>query len=219
MISPPAEGGKIEKGTSTTFPHLLKKNSHIKKGVKKMPTPPKPFKVLENEKKSHRTKAELALREKEEKKISSKNAMKMQPKTRENAVAAKEFRRIKKILESIEKDDALYEAVINRYCIIKAEAEGLEEKREELYQLIHRLDERYDSLEEEEGKADIFLRFVKEMNKLVANVARLDGSIQAKRKMLLDIEKENVMTVAAGLRNIPKKVEKDDPLLTILKGS
>ena len=31
-----------------------------------MPTPPKPYKVLKSEKKSHRTKAELSLREKGE---------------------------------------------------------------------------------------------------------------------------------------------------------
>jgi hypothetical protein len=37
--------------------------------------------------------------------------------------------------------------------------------------------------------------------------------------MLLDIEKENIMTIASALRSIPKKVEKpgeDDPMANLL---
>jgi hypothetical protein len=36
----------------------------------------------------------------------------------------------------------------------------------------------------------------------------IDKMVQTKRKMLLDIEKENIMTIAAALRSIPKKEEK-----------
>ena len=44
--------------------------------------------------------------------------------------------------------------------------------------------------------------------------------IQAKRKMLLDIEKENIMTIASSLRSVPKKAEKKmNPLLEALNGS
>ena len=35
-----------------------------------------------------------------------------------------------------------------------------------------------------------------------------DKQIQAKRKMLFDIEKENIMTIASSLRSIPKKTDK-----------
>ena len=46
-----------------------------------------------------------------------------------------------------------------------------------------------------------------------------DKQIQAKRKMLLEIEKENVMTIAAAVRTVPKKEEKEeDPVMKLLKG-
>ena len=52
------------------------------------------------------------------------------------------------------------------------------------------------------------------------NLSSLDKQVQTKRKMLLDIEKENIMTIASALRSVPKKVEKkDNPLLAALNGS
>ncbi|MFW5672373.1 MAG: hypothetical protein ACOCM8_08820, partial [Acetivibrio ethanolgignens] len=127
-----------------------------------------------------------------------------------------------KLLENINKDDALYESVINRYCIIKAETEELEQRRDELYELIYRLEEKFENISEElsaTDRAEMFLDFLREMTKLTNQVLGIDRDIQAKRKMLLDIEKENVMTVAAALRSIPKKTEQEDPLVKILKGS
>ena len=50
------------------------------------------------------------------------------------------------------------------------------------------------------------------------SILDVDKQIQAKRKMLFDIEKENCMTVAATLRAIPKApASKDNPLLEALK--
>ena len=34
------------------------------------------------------------------------------------------------------------------------------------------------------------------------NLVSLDKQVQAKRKMLLDIEKENIMTIASALRSV-----------------
>ena len=52
------------------------------------------------------------------------------------------------------------------------------------------------------------------------NLVSLDKQVQAKRKMLLDIEKENIMTIASALRAVPQKTEKkDNPLLAALNGS
>ena len=49
------------------------------------------------------------------------------------------------------------------------------------------------------------------------NLVSLDKQVQAKRKMLLDIEKENIMTIASALRSVPKKTEKkENPLLAAL---
>ena len=57
------------------------------------------------------------------------------------------------------------------------------------------------------------------INSMQKNIVDLDKQIQSKRKMMLDIEKENVMTIASALRSIPKKAEdKDNPLLKVLRG-
>lgn len=191
-----------------------------------MPTPTKPFKVLETEKKSHRTKAELKLREQGEKSLSTDTKIKERKEVRENKVAHKEFKRIEKLLENIEKNDAIYEAVINRYCLLQAECYDLEERREECYNLIFELKEEQKELMEElkerediEELKDYKLEYAKSIAKMIASMLSIDSHIQSKRKMLLDIEKENVMTIASALRSIPKKAEeKDNPLLKVLRG-
>ena len=53
--------------------------------------------------------------------------MKERPEVRENETAHKEFLRLKKLLEKIDKFDDMYGAVINRYCILYAETKEFEE--------------------------------------------------------------------------------------------
>ena len=185
-----------------------------------MARPAKPYAVLNTEKKSHRTKKEMEQRKLEEEKLSTQKSIKIWPTTKKNVVAAKEFKRVKKLLEGIGKDDALYEAVINRYCVLRAEVEELEKRSEELYQLVEKLDKIFDDASSEMNASDrmeLSIEFSKEITRLLTCIANLDRDIQSKRKMLFDIEKENVMTVAAALRAIPKKEEKEDPLVQILK--
>ena len=187
-----------------------------------MARPSKPYEVINTEKKSHRTKKELEVRKSGEAKLSTQKAMKIWPKTKENISAKKEFERVKKLLKDIGKDDALYEAVINRYAILKTEVESLERKSEELYQLVEKLEQTFDDAAGEvksTERMELSIEFGKEITKLMSCIANLDKDIQSKRKMLFDIEKENVMTVASALRAIPKKEEKEDPLVKILKGS
>ena len=51
------------------------------------------------------------------------------------------------------------------------------------------------------------------------NMIALDKQVQTKRKMLLDIEKENIMTIASSLRSVPKKTDKKkNPLMEALAG-
>jgi len=188
-----------------------------------MPTPPKPFAVLKAEGKSHRTKKELKLREEGEKALATGVALKERPEVKNNPVAHKEFLRLNKLLKKIEKNDAIYESIINRYCMIQAECAMFDERREELYTLIYELKKQYDEISEDiepAEKAPFLLEYTKNMSKLSTTMINLDKQIQTKRKMLLDIEKENIMTIAAALRSIPKKVEKEEnPLLKALNGS
>ncbi len=180
-----------------------------------MPTPAKPFKVLETEKKSHRTKAELKLRKEGEESLSSQIKMKERKEVRKNKLAHKEFKRVKEILQDIDKDDALYENVINRYAMLLAECSEFEEKRERFYKDMDKLDIQF--VADEDFTMKEYIQLLCNMQK---NILDLDKQIQAKRKMMLEIEKENVMTIASALRSIPKKPdqEKDNPLIKVLRG-
>lgn len=188
-----------------------------------MPTPPKPFKVLTSEKKSHRTKAELKKREEGEKSLSTEIELKERKEVKQNKVAHKEFKRIQKLLKNIDKNDAIYEAVINRYCLLQAECYDLEERREEFYKLIFELKAEMklatDGMDLSEEIVECKLEYAKAISKMMSSMLSIDKQISTKRKMLLDIEKENVMTIASALRSIPKKEDKDDnPLLRVLRG-
>ena len=142
-----------------------------------MPTPVKPFEVLKAEKKSHRSKAELKQREQGEKELLSGVEFVERPEVAANEFAHKEFLRVSELMQTIGKNDALYEVIVNRYCILQAECSNLEERRDALF--------------------DVDFKASMDLDKL----------IQQKRKMLFDIERECCFTVASALRSIPKKVE------------
>ena len=185
-----------------------------------MPTPTKPFAVLKNEGKSHRTKKELKLREQGEKALSTGTKLKERQEVRKNKIAHKEFKRINELLSYIEKNDAIYEGVINRYCILYSESIDLERKREEVYSLIEDLKEQFENSKEyleDDELAKETRRFASSISELIKSMIEIDRQVQQKRKMLLDIEKENIMTIAAALRVIPKKPENDSAKETILK--
>lgn len=176
-----------------------------------MPTPPKPFTVLSNEKKSHRTKSELKQRQQGEEALSTGVALRERPEVKNNPVAHKEFKRLNDLLKTIGKNDAIYEGIINRYCLIMAECIEFEEKREKFYQQMDDLEDKADDME--------YKDYFKLQSDIQKNVIGLDKQVQSKRKMLLDIEKENIMTIAAALRSIPKTPEKkSNSLKDILNG-
>lgn len=170
-----------------------------------MPTVPKPYNVIIQEGKSHRTKAELKLRKKGEEALLSGKKLKERPEVKNNPIAHKEFLRLNKLLENIEKNDAIYEPIINRYCLLQAECAEFEKKRDHVNTLMNELTNTY--YNHNDGEIT-FLDYMDRIDKLQKNLISIDKQIQTKRKMLLDIEKENIMTIASALRSIPKKVEK-----------
>lgn len=181
-----------------------------------MPTPPKPYLILANEKKSHRTKAELKQREEGEKALATGVALKERPEVKSNPVAHKEFLRLNRLLKTIEKNDAIYESIINRYCLLQAECYDFEQKRESFYNNLEELIEDREKFIDNEDLSTYY-KLKSDMQK---NIISIDKQIQSKRKMLLDIEKENIMTIAAALRSIPKKVDKtENPLMKALNGN
>nr|DAY18889.1 MAG TPA: hypothetical protein [Caudoviricetes sp.] len=178
-----------------------------------MPTPPKPVNVLKLEKKSHRTKKELIERERTELSLLTGTTLKETKEVRSNELAHREFVRVRKLLKTIEKDDDLYGAIINRYCLLHAECIEFQEKRERVYGQMRDLE---DSKDEFFASGDL-KAYYSAITAMQKNLLALDSQVQSKRKMLLDIEKENIMTIAASLRSIPKKSDKKkNPLLEAL---
>lgn len=181
-----------------------------------MGRPPKPFTVITSEKKSHRTKAELESRKKAEESLVTGVKMKVRPEVKADEVAHKEYKRIAKLLRSIDKDDDLFGACINRYCQLFAECKDFEIKREDFARRAQELEERENEILSNEEM--LVREYYGLLATLQSQVIALDKQIQAKRKMMFDYEKENLMTVAAGLRNIPKKEgSESDPLKELLR--
>lgn len=174
-----------------------------------MPTPPKPVDLLVLEGKSHRTKDELQQRREAE--ASLITGVPMKPWKSLDREAKKEFKRIKGLLAKIGKDDALYEGSINRYCQLKSECREIEETKEAFLASKEELQKEY-----REGKLDdekdgmTASQYYKLLVDIQKNIVGLDRQLMTKRKMMLDIEKEDIMTIASALRSIPKKVPKEE---------
>lgn len=184
-----------------------------------MARPSKPVTVLEAEKKSHRTKSELNSRRKAEDALTTGTTLRERAEVKSNPIAHAEFVRLSGLLDNIKKNDAIYETVINRYCSILAECVDLEKKREKIFDAAVKLEKKFDELGSD-ATFEEMREVTKGLSALYATMISCDKQIDAKRKMLLSIEKENIMTVAAALRTIPKQEEKkDNPLLAALNDS
>ena len=171
-----------------------------------MARPSKPVALVEG----HRTKDELELRREEESALLTHVPMQAQFIKKSHKTAAKEFERIKSLLAKIGKDDALYEQAINMHCLLVEECEQIQETRNQFTDSKAELQKDYDENRtgdpEADGmKATEYYKLLAELSKSVINC---DRQLMQKRKMILDIDKENVLTVQSALRSIPKKPEK-----------
>jgi len=158
-----------------------------------MPRPSKPLALVEG----HRTKAEIKARAEAESSLATGEAWKEWPEVKSNPVAHNLFKRLTKLFQKIEKNDALSEPIINRYCLLQAECAVFEEDAKRLRGRLDELEDRKDELE-----------FAEYMNLAVAiqkQIISNDSNLQKRRKMLLDIERETCMTLKAQLASIPKK--------------
>ena len=157
----------------------------------------------------HRTKDELAARRNAEAAMLTHVPMQMQFRKKEHKIAAKEFERIKKLLAKIGKDDALYEQAINTHCLLVEECEQIQDIRN---QFVHSKEELQRDFEA--GKTDDLnggglsaAEYYRLLSKLSDNIISCDKQLMSKRKMLLEIDKENIMTIQSALRSVPKKPE------------
>lgn len=164
-----------------------------------MGRPSKSAEIIVLEGKSHRTKKEIAYRREKEKDTITKKPLQPTTEVKENTRAFAEFKRVKGILKIIGKDDALFGAVINRYCLLISETADLEKTRGELQAQVRDLEQN-----KKKYKLDEYLELYALCLK---TIAALDRNLKSKRDQLFTIEKENGMTIAAALRSVPKKPE------------
>lgn len=180
-----------------------------------MGRPAKTAGVIKAEGKSHRTKAELAAREEAEKSVLSGSPLWERKEVKNNKTAHKEFLRISKLMAGIGKDDALYSSGINTYCELYAEIVELEADIEHIRELAESLECEFKKLEVKDFEK--IMSFSRQMLKLKSQKVSIGAAIDRKRNMMLAIDKENVMTISAALRNIPKTPQKqENPLLAAL---
>lgn len=158
-----------------------------------MSTPPVPIGIN----KKHMTIAEKKARMRSEAELLTGSAIQEWPEVRENKTAHKRFFKTKNLLASIGKDDALLEPIINRYCLMLAECDEMEKMcigiKADMAELI-----------KPTGDMD-FLSLLEQKQTLGGMYIKYDQAIQTKRKMLLDIERENGMTLLSQIRSTIKK--------------
>ena len=143
----------------------------------------------------HSTKEEIEQREAAEKSLLTGLPLLEQPKVAADKTAHAEFLRVVSILEKIGKNDALYENVINRYCVLRSECEKFEKMRERWEKNLAKLEK------DRTMDPETSYRLQAQMQKSILDT---DNRVQAKRKAMFDIEKECAMTVSSALRSIPK---------------
>lgn len=180
-----------------------------------MARPSKPAAVLKAENKSHRTKAELEQRQKGETAMLSNAPLYERDEVKKNKVAHAEFLRVAELMRAIGKDDALYSSGLNTYCQLYAEISDMEKQKNGIAALAEELKEKFDTLPAMEY--DDILQFTKQITKLISMQLSIGSEIDKKRRLMLAIDKENVMTISAALRSIPKTPEKvENPLIKAL---
>jgi len=192
-------------------------NLKFQKEVGTVARPSKPAAVIEAEKKSHRTKAEIEQRKKSETALLSNSPLYERGEVKKNKLAHSEFLRVAELMQSIGKDDALYSSGLNTYCQLYAEISEMELQKNEIAILAEELKEKFDTLPAMEY--DDILQFTKQITKLISMQLSIGSEIDKKRRLMLAIDKENVMTISAALRSIPKTPEKaENPLIKALMG-
>ena len=152
----------------------------------------------------------------------SKHRLFERTEVKHNSTAHIKFLRLSKLMKAIDKNDALYSSAINTYCLLYTEIVELNEQLKTLYDTAAMLKESFERLiddPENAPAADEMISFEKSYTRLISQKLSVCAMIDKKRKMMLDIDKENVMTISAALRSIPKQPEKkENPLMAALMG-
>ena len=173
-----------------------------------MARPSKSAAVLAEEKKSHRTKAEMSRRSEAECAALTGVKMRERPGVAENPVSHAEFLRVRGLMSRVQKNDALYESVMNDYCEYMADIARYREMRTDIETTLNEMN----AVEMDPGDR------YRLKSQMYGKIMDCDKQIQTYQKKRFDIEKENGFTLASSMRSIPKQPEKKgNPLLEVLR--
>ena len=168
-----------------------------------MPERAKSAAILRMEGKSHRTKQELAVRERAESESMTGHGIQEDPETAKDKIAHAEFVRVTELLKLIEKDDDLYGSEINLYCRLKSEITAEEKAKKKVVRALNRLNRQINAFEDPQD----ILAGMKVMDGMLSKIGSHDSRIMQKRKMRIDIENKNLMNIASSLRSVPKTID------------
>lgn len=178
-----------------------------------MARPSKPVIVLEMEGRSHRTKEELKTRQAGEAQTLSGLRLSERPEVKTDAAAHREFLRLKSCWARWKRTTRHTPESSTDTVRFTRNVFSLSERRERFELGIEELREGYGRGEIEAGQ---YYKLLRDMQK---NINAVDKIADSKRQMLLAIEKECCLTVAAALRAVPKKPsekENTDPMASLL---
>ena len=168
-----------------------------------MARPPKAASVIKLEGRSHRTKKELAVRERAEKSLLTGKIMVETAEVRSDRVAHLEFLRLKPLLKALDKFDEIYGAGVRRYCLTKSKLSAADQEVTELKEELTQLRDNYGEFLDAGDIAEYY-RLITKMQDTITKREQVSKSLRAE---MIDFEKEYCMTIKSALRAIPKKPE------------
>lgn len=169
---------------------------------------PKPLSLI----KGHITNEQKEIREKGEKALTPTAKFVKWNKVKQNKVASKCFDKLKKAFIEIGLTDVLFEAVLNRYCLLISECDAAEGIKEKTINALNKLEEQKSEMDFQD-----YLTAVRDLDNMLVSQDKL---LAKKRDQLLQIEKECLLTPQGKLRAVPKKPmeeKEDDPMSYLLK--
>lgn len=171
----------------------------------------KSLSVMESEgKKPHRSNKEIEERRRNERAAFTGITIKEHPEVKTNEVAHKEYLKIIKILNAVNKNDASFENIVNRYCEIYAEIDDLRNRKDGIKKSLELIESKINT----EFDSKLFSN----QTNLTKTLMSIDGKIDNKRKILFDYEKQLGFTIDSASKMICTKTEEEeDPLLSILQ--
>lgn len=151
--------------------------------------PSKPVELILLEGKTHLTKKQIAERKAKEESLKSDSPYQPNKKVKNNPVALETFLKLQKLYKKIDYVDGLDENIINRYCLLTAEVDAME-------QLLQRMESDIDKCQSSG-----------EMVTMYKSISGMEGNLNRSRDMLLKMEDRLFLNPTARVKNVPKKQE------------